>query len=131
MRDQKIVEIQIDEKTTVKVTVKELTVKEILDLGNKIISNERPETVTLDNVKNALNANLSLVIEGMDVSELVELAPSDLEKLFDAFKEVNKSFLAIAEEVGLMNLLTNMKETLKQDYLKSLADLSSQVIKTA
>lgn len=125
MRNRKEIEIHKEDGNFKKVYVKELTVKEILELGGKFQESGSSE-LSIETLKGALDNNLSMVVEGLTTEELLELAPSDIQKLFEAFKEVNSSFLVIAREVGLIQMLSDLKATIKESFLGSYAALLKQ-----
>lgn len=112
--------IKLDDR---EITVKELTVKEILDVGNRLADQDKDSSVTLDSIREALDQHLSLGVEGVTVADLMEMAPSEIDTIYQAFKEVNKVFFAVAQQAGLADLLRQLQEAIKRDFLSSLAAL--------
>ena len=109
--------IKIDDK---EITVKELTVKEIISIGNKLTSESKEG---FDSIKAVFGEHFAVGIEGISFPELWDLAPSELDQIYKAFKEVNHVFFQVARQAGLIEMIETIKEALKQDFLKSLATL--------
>lgn len=125
MRQRKT--IKLDDR---EVTVKELTVKEILDIGNRIADQGtgtegegKSDNLSLDAIKGALDKHMGLAVEGVTVTDLMEMAPSEIDQIYQAFKEVNKVFFALAHQAGLQDLVRTLQEAIKKDFLRSLAAL--------
>jgi len=135
--------IKIDDT---EITVKELTVDEILQVGEIITSlpggeddkgevsgadDVAPDTVlptTITSVKDILDKHLSMAVDGITMAELTKLAPSDLQKIYTAWREVNAVFFVVAQQAGLTDLLRTIKEAVQKDFLSSLVGLSRLAI---
>lgn len=74
-----------------KITVRELTVKEIRDLARM-----PDESTVVDRLQVLLKK-----CAGIDPDQLLGFAPSDLQPLIDSMLEVNASFFAQAAAVGM------------------------------
>lgn len=121
MRKRKIVKIDDRE-----ITIKELTVREIIKLGDKLGDLDKGDTsekegTTLEVIKESLGKHLSMGVEGVTIEDMIDMAPSDLDAMYHAFKEVNKVFFVVAQQAGIADLLRSVKDTIRRDFLKSLA----------
>lgn len=109
--------IEIDE---VKITVHELTVEEIINIGqNKAL---KDKSTDLSDFKALFEIHLPKALTGVTFDELVKMAPSDLKQIYDTFKEVNSVFFAVARSVGLGELLNQVIQAIQKDFLRLLAD---------
>jgi hypothetical protein len=114
--------IKLDSK---EITIKELTVKQIMMLGDKIANSSKSAgegESDFDLIKGAFKDHLELGVEGIIFEELIELAPSELKLIYEKFKEVNAVFFEVAQQIGLLDLLQRIKLELQNGFLKSLAD---------
>jgi hypothetical protein len=126
-------------------TVKELTVKEIIELfsssqfdgGGSTSSNAPkkglgkflidPELFGIGFFfKNLLTLTIA---EPVKVEDLMKYAPSELNQLYEAFREVNSHFFDLAQTLKLGETVRKMVEGLSRDFSLLAADLSKQVIK--
>lgn len=150
MRKTKIIKIDIDEKTKKDFKVNELTVREIIDLsqisplfGADARSNEekagnntknQPDGQKTEEPKgllSILSGNMADFTEMaktvMDKScdfkleELVDLAPSDIELVFEGWQEVNQSFLGWLKKVGILEAVLNIIRGAMLDFSETLA----------
>jgi len=109
--------LKIDER---EITVKELTVREILEIAElKNTGGERDLTLAV--FKEEFGNYLPKAIEGVNLDEMLEMAPSELKAIYDKFKEVNTVFFDIAREAGLGVLLEQLRTAIQRDFLKLLA----------
>ena len=146
MKKSKTVKIQIDQKTEKEFTVTELSVAEIIDLGQKnplfgATLNDEAET-TGNNIKNHSDKDKKKKEKGMlgdildisksaqgvmkiscdfDLKDLKALPPSDIEILFNNFKEVNATFLTLLEKMGVIEVSKQIAQKAMSDFLKMLA----------
>jgi hypothetical protein len=115
--------VTVKQKT---ITVKELTVREILNLANDealkgtASSGDGFELVAL---KEQADKYLPQFIEGATVDDLLDMKPSQLREIYDKFMEVNSTFFAVARSMGLDQILEQLKLAVQRDFLKLLADL--------
>lgn len=116
MRKKK--DLKLDDR---EITVKELTVREILEVGNELSEQVKGEDFGLDLLKKALGKHFSKAIDGLTLESLLELAPSEIDLVYKAFKEVNKVFFVVVDQMGLGELLKTLKEAAKKDFLNLLA----------
>jgi len=139
MRLQK--SMKIDDK---EYTAKELTVEEIIDLltGSLGGSNSQPETAeekadeikltkVIDNVfgdSGKLKEFMSLALPGTSVSDLLKLAPSEINKIWEMLREVNSHFFDLAQKMELPATLLGMAKDLLTDFSSHAVDLSKRVM---
>jgi hypothetical protein len=104
------------------ITVRELTVKEIISLmEDDILGDASLETLR----KSFSDVFLPLCTENVTLSDLLGLAPSELMEVWDNFQEVNASFFELARKSGLMKSIGNLKEAVLRDFSKLLVSSSS------
>ena len=113
--------LKLDDK---EIIVKELTLKEIMEIGDKIANSSRGTKggSDFDAIKDALKEHLELGIEGISFDQLVLMTPSELKTIYEKFKEVNSVFFEVAQQMGLIDLLRKIKIEIQNGFLKSLAD---------
>lgn len=109
--------MKIDNK---EITVRELTVREILEVAElkSIASNNE---LTLSLFKKEFGNYLPKAITGIEFDELLDLAPSELKEIYDKFLELNSVFFDVARSAGLGELLGQLKAAAQRDFLKLLA----------
>lgn len=105
---------EIDDK---KITVYELTVKEIIELGE---GKKLNEAQSLEDFRALLNDYLPKCVSGVTLDDLIGMAPSDLQLIYNDFREVNSVFFDVARSVGLGELLNELKQAIQKDFLKLL-----------
>ncbi len=105
------------------ITVKELTVKEILSL----MQDDVLQDTSLESLKNIFaDRFLPLCVEGLSLADLVDFAPSEIEEVWIKFEEVNSSFFALARKAGLLQSVNNIKDAIIKDFSGLLVDSSKQ-----
>jgi uncharacterized membrane protein len=60
------------------------------------------------------------------MSDLEDMAPSELKLIWEKFKEVNSDFFVIARKAGADKILARLKEALIADFSSYVVDSSSQ-----
>jgi hypothetical protein len=115
--------VTVKQKT---ITVKELTVREIINLANNealrgVGSSE--DGFELAALREQADEYLPQFIEGATMDDLLDMKPSQLKEIYDKFMEVNKTFFAVARSVGLHQIVEQLKLALQKDFLKLVADL--------
>lgn len=143
MKKTETVKIKIDEKTEKEFTVKELTVAQIIDLSQ---NNPLFGATLNDADKNTGNDHKTapddekeggLLSEALDltksaskvigiacdfkVDDLKPLAPSDVKKIFDAFKRVNSTFLSLLDQLGILEITKEILGRALSDFSRTLA----------
>lgn len=108
--------LEIDKK---KITVYELTVKEIIEIGEG--KGKRAGTGIKD-FRILIKEYLPKCVSGITFDELIEMPPSDLKLIYNDFQEVNSVFFEAARSMGLGELLNELKEAVQKDFLKLLVD---------
>jgi uncharacterized protein YdeI (YjbR/CyaY-like superfamily) len=102
MRKQKIIKIDAKE-----ITVRELRVKDIKEIIEKG-----------ENLSEGLNqiADILPLATDLTLDQIEDMAPSELQIIWDAFREVNAVFFDLVAKTGIV-------ETLKSSILKDLTAL--------
>jgi len=100
-----------------KITVYELTVEEIINIGEE---QKRLNDPSLDQFKVLLEEYLGKAVTGITLDDLIKMAPSDIKVIYDDFLEVNKTFFGVARSLGLAELLETLKQAVQKDFLKLL-----------
>lgn len=112
MRNKKVVEIKQDEdKAALSITVYELTVKQIIAL----INDDSLTGNSLENFRLFLESHMEK-FTSLTMAQAETMSPSELKSIFDAFKEVNATFFEVAQEAGLLNLLSQLKMAVVEDF---------------
>ena len=109
--------LEIDDK---KITVYELTVKEIIEIGER--KEVKEGKANLNNFKDILEHYLPKAVSGVTLDGLIGMPPSDIKKIYEDFKEVNAVFYEAARSMGLDELLNQLKAAVQKDFLKLLVD---------
>ncbi|WP_153306038.1 hypothetical protein [Desulfatiglans anilini] len=114
MRRHKVVKIDDRE-----ITVKELKIKDFIEIMEAVEANEKAggEKKSLtelidDYLSRATDARLM---------DFCEMAPSELQSIWDAFKEVNAAFFGMAQTLGLGKMAVEFKEIITQELKSSLS----------
>jgi Tfp pilus assembly PilM family ATPase len=97
--------IKIDDK---EITVKELIVRDVLELFKiedgtpfiKIVDRFLPRTTTLTR------------------DELRDMAPSEIKAVVEAWKEVNQDFFGMADLIGMGDVVTELVQAVKKDFVR-------------
>jgi len=117
MRNREIVKIDEEE-----FSIKELTVKEIIDLYNGILE----EDLSAENFKTQIPEVLKLVCPELTLERLQSFTPSAIMKLWQGFTTANSSFFDIARTFGIQQLAeevrANVVEILRGEFSKRVAD---------
>ena len=109
---RKIKTIKIDDR---EITVKELRIRDIMDLA---------EALDQGNLMETLKAELPRLTD-FPADQLEELAPSEIRQILDAAKVVNADFLSGARAVGLGKVLEQAVASIGQTF-GGLAAVSSR-----
>ena len=104
--------IKIDDR---EIAVYELRVKDIRQL---IVDAGQDGDTSLDG--DSLRAKLALVCDVLP-AEFEEMAPSEIELIVDAVREVNASFLALLEKTGAADAI---KDAIRKELIAALPDSS-------
>jgi len=88
MRQRKV--IKIDDR---EITVKEITVREIRSFWQDL---ETEPAAGVDGIYNVLTRFIPVAVDGITVEGLDDLAPSEVQVLYDTFMEVNTVFFKAA-----------------------------------
>ena len=144
MQEIKTVKIELEKGTFKDFIVKELTVKQILELAksnpffagsdkegqqvkksaNGGETDEKPNKTGLFGELSEYGGGLKEVMEkscNFKLEDLSELAPSDIEAIYHGFREVNQTFLKILEKVKLLEALDKILDKTIINFSKMLA----------
>ena len=104
-------------------TLFELTLQEIIDLteGSKYFKgkNKEENKETVESAENATEGIMVFVDDfkrviktscDFDPEILLTFTPSQIKKLYSAFKEINSDFLDFLKALGIMEILTEIKD---------------------
>lgn len=121
--------------------VLELTIRQIIDYFQELMtraeSEDKNEEVVESEAKDTFNffkgeiqVLIDLALEGdYKVEDFLDFRPSDLEDLYNKFKDVNKSFFDIAAKLGLQVLLQDLTKMIQKEFSVMLVSSSSAAIK--
>jgi hypothetical protein len=101
------------------VTVHELTVNQIINLLNDDALAGDTE-LGMGSIQDFAKRHLPNATD-LKVEDMMDMAPSELKVVYDAFAEVNSVFFDTARAVGLETLLSELKSAITEDFSKVLA----------
>jgi hypothetical protein len=116
MKMRKSKTIKIDDK---EITVKELKVKDI----RKLL--DMPEAEKDDTME--LVEKFLPVVTDIKLSDLDEMAPSELKVLWETFKEVNADFLEVTGRLGITKMLGSLIQKYLNEAFAGLLSEATQV----
>ena len=102
--------------------VYELSVKQIINL----IEEDALGDLSLSALRTVLSDRLLPMASNLSLDELLGMYPSEIEFVWTKFREVNASFFAGIEILGLTSIMNTLKKALINDFSRMLVDLSSQ-----
>lgn len=102
--------------------VRELTVREILEFVNE----DSLKDLSIPKLREIFEGALLAKSTNIEYKELLDMAPSEIETIWNNFKEVNSPFLSTLKKAGLETLLETIRSAMIEDFLKLLANSSSQ-----
>lgn len=128
--------IKIDDK---EYTVRELTVGEIIDLfsksesddGDNPTKDESQITMILGQIFGGagyLKRFMKIALPGTEPHDLIKLAPSEINTIWEAVKEVNSHFFEIAQKLELGKTLTESAVEIITTFSKYAVALSNQAM---
>lgn len=111
---RKTKKIKLDDK---EIEIFELRVKDYLRVIDKVKAEENMTPAMFFNeFKDIIPKCISISYD-----DLVEYAPSELEELYEAFKECNASFFKLLGRMGLNNLPSILSKAIEQDLSSAYA----------
>lgn len=117
---RKTKKVKLDDK---EIDVFELRVKDYLTIVEKLKGNtDMTPAMFFEEFQVILPKAISMTYD-----ELIEYAPSELELLFEAFKECNATFFSLLGRVGLDKLPSILSKAIESDLLKVSAGSLPQV----
>lgn len=123
MRKRRVVKIDDRE-----ITVKELTVLEILDIFDEAggsAGGEQGPADQIGDLKDLVAKHMSKATDAK-LEDFQTMAPSEIKEIVDAFREVNAVFFDTAQRLGLGDLMTQFKSALLKDFSALAASLSTK-----
>jgi predicted nucleic acid-binding OB-fold protein len=123
MRKTNTFEIEGYEKSF---TVNELTIKEIISLMQEDTLGGKGDNLDLAKLKENFETRLLPLCSNIKMSDLEDMAPSELKLVWEKFKEVNSDFFVIARKAGADKILARLKEALIADFSSYVVDSSNQ-----
>lgn len=98
--------------------IKELTVQEIIGFLDQKLPEEGVPGHANDvaGLMAQIDDVLEITIPGLKANSLEAWAPSEIEKLYDGFREVNQTFFTIAQRLGLSNLMGEIEQAIAKDF---------------
>lgn len=126
MRKQDTLELEQEGAEPITITVRELTVKQVLSTFDRWKEAKQEEGFTglLEDVRGLFDLSIS----GIQFNELEELAPSEIKQIYEKFKEVNSVFFDLADSMGFKDILKELADGIKKDFSKLFAGSLSEVI---
>jgi hypothetical protein len=112
MRKTKTFEIEGIDKT---ILVNELTVRQIIDLMSSEDGEELGAT-DLGALRKHFEAKLLPIATNLTMEELLKMAPSEIQTVYENFKEVNQSFFDLARAAGLESVFNSLKQAITKDF---------------
>ena len=104
--------------------VRELKVKEIISLMSE--DESAFSNLSIESFKNLVSDKFLPIASNIELSDLEEMTPSELVEVWDQFKEVNKSFFALAQKMGLQEMMDKVKEAVLVDFGRTVVLSSNQ-----
>jgi len=127
MRVRKTIKIDKDEYV-----IRELSLRQIIDYFQELTNADKEEEETTDTLgffQKEIQALLDLALEGdYKVEDLIDLAPSELKLLYDEFKEVNKVFFDTAAQIGVTEVMEEIRLTIQSEFSGLLVNSSKAAI---
>jgi len=102
--------------------IRELKVKEILDLFQKA-------DTALADLNSFRQVFINEILErctNIKFEDLLEMSPSEVEEIWNQFREVNKAFFDLAHKMGLTELLEQIQKAIIKDLSQLFVSLSKQ-----
>jgi len=100
------------------ITVTEVSVRKVLQLMPQLLPSVKKDGEE-ETAETGFMANLEDLLQyacGLSFEELIELHPSELEKLWEAFREVNAFFFRMTSTLGLEERIGQIVATLLQNF---------------
>jgi len=102
--------------------VNELTIKDIIGL----MQDEGIQTQDIASLKSVFSDTLLPLCSNIKLDELIEMTPSELKEVWGHFKSINTVFFEMAQTLGLMDVVGDLKKAAIADFSKLLALSSKQ-----
>jgi hypothetical protein len=103
-------------------TVYELTIRQIIDL----MQDEKiSENLSLNAFKEFFGDTILPAVSNVSINDLLDMAPSDIKIIWDKFQEANSVFFGAARQLGLEEVLNNLRRAITEDFSKLLVPSSN------
>ena len=97
--------------------VYELTIRQIIDL----IQDEKiTDDLSVSGFKEYFGETILPAVSTVSMDDLLDMAPSDIKIIWDKFQEANEVFFAAARQLGMEDILNNLKRAVTEDFSKLL-----------
>ena len=100
--------------------VNELTIRQVIDLAKRDF-----QDTSIVGLKSQFESFLPLA-SNVTLNELYEMTPSEIKLIWGKFKEVNSAFFEIAQQIGVEDLLGELKKAITADFGRLLVSSLSQ-----
>lgn len=104
------------------ITVRELKVKELVWIYKQV-----EKGLDLKTMKKAGQQFIDKAFPGMKLEEVYEMAPSDIEEVWEVFRELNAPFFKAAKAFGLEGMLKALQNQLQLNYWKAVSESARKV----
>lgn len=125
-------QIKVGDNDSITITVKELHMEKILPLLKEYEENEKKKQLAKENSKSVENQIFTKQIStifnemlGMDEQSLTKLSGSDMKRIWDTVKEVNKDFFEMLREMKILPIVEKILEMAMQNFLTSFQQVLS------
>jgi hypothetical protein len=116
MRKRKVVKIDNRE-----IMVNELSVQDILDILGESEEAAKEEPFSLS----ALLEKHLIKMTDLKIDDFKTMTPSEIEQVYQAWREVNSAFFVLADRLGLSALAVQVKENFMKSLLGLFQNLSN------
>jgi len=101
------------------IIVNELTIKEILSIFNQ------DEKISFDKL---LSEELLPKVCNLELSEVYDMTPAELNFVWEKFKEINKVFFGLGRIPAVEKVINQIQKAITDDFLKQYASLLNPAI---
>jgi hypothetical protein len=125
--------IKIDEKEITVLEVKVSDILEILGLQEEKKADGKISEGPGDQLKDLvaiIRKYLPQFVQNITLEDMIDMAPSEIEQVYNAFKEVNSTFFSLAQRLKLGEMLERMKDAIIADCSAMFAGFLKQGTET-
>lgn len=103
--------------------VYELTIRQIINL----MQDEKiSENLTLNAFREFFGETILPAVSNVKIEDLLDMAPSDIKVIWDKFQETNSVFFGAARQLGLEEIISNLRRAITEDFSKLLVPSLNQ-----